>query len=54
VTANNGDSWTGLSGSETSRPIMAQSIYNLDCTRLEGSHLRKSTTVNIIPVFQET
>lgn len=55
VTGTNGDSWETRSsrvGGEESSVIRRQVIYTLTC--LTGSQtLRKSATVNVIPVFQE-
>jgi len=46
--------WAGpLSvGVETS-PIQSQTIYTLACSGLDGSVLTQSTTVSVLPVFQE-
>jgi hypothetical protein len=56
VSGTNGDSWTGLSGSQTSSPIHSQTTYTLNCTGEEGadpSSVQKSVIVNIAPVFEE-
>jgi len=56
VTGSNGDSWSGISGNQTSSPITGQTIYRLSCTPLagaSGSPVNKSTTVNIVPIFNE-
>jgi hypothetical protein len=56
VTGANGDSWTGLNGSQTSSPIHSQTTYTLDCTGEEGatpSSVQKSVIVNIAPAFEE-
>lgn len=54
VSGNNGDSWTGASGSQFSSAIIAQTVYTLSCTGLDGSTFVQSTIVNLIPIFQET
>lgn len=43
----------GLSGSETSSPIQAQTIYTLACTTAVGTKVTQQVIVNILPVFQE-
>ena len=56
VSGTNGDSWTGLSGSQTSSPIHSQTTYTLNCTGEEGadpSSVQKKAVVNIAPVFEE-
>ena len=53
VTGDNGDSWTGSSGTKTSKPIVQQTTYTLSCTGLDGSHVSETAVVNILPKFQE-
>lgn len=56
ITGTNGDSWTGLSGSETSSPITGQTIYTIACTGFPGADpasASDSTTVKIAPQFEE-
>ena len=56
VSGTNGDSWTGLSNSQTSSPIHAQTTYTLNCTGEEGadpSTVQKKAVVNIAPTFEE-
>jgi hypothetical protein len=56
VSGTNGDSWTGLTGSQTSSPIHSQTNYTLNCTGEEGadpSSVQKSVIVNIAPTFEE-
>jgi len=56
VIGTNGDSWTGISGTEVSGPIPTQTVFTLNCIALAGSgapNVTRSTTVNIIPTFQE-
>lgn len=53
VEGSNGDSWTGISGTQTSSALQSQTIYTLSCSG-EGGTLIDTETVNIIPVFQET
>lgn len=51
-----GDAWNTLSGDHPSGPINSQTVFTLDCAPLVGStaaHMTRSTTVNIIPGFQE-
>ncbi|MBI5003917.1 hypothetical protein HZC00_02395, partial [Candidatus Kaiserbacteria bacterium] len=46
----------GLTGTKVSGPIPTQTIFTLNCTPLPGSgavNATRSTTVNIVPVFQE-
>lgn len=54
VSGNNGNSWTGTSGSQISSPIVTQTVYTLSCAGLDGSTFIQSATVNLIPIFQET
>lgn len=56
VTGTNGDSWTGLNGSQTSSPIHSQTTYTLNCTGEEGadpSTVQKKAIVIIAPMFEE-
>jgi hypothetical protein len=56
VSGTNGDSWTGLNGSQTSSPIHSQTTYTLNCTGEEGadpSTVQQQAIVNIAPVFEE-
>src|SRR3989338_706685 len=48
-----GDIWSGTSGSQLSGAIKGSTIYTLRCTGLDNSPVTRSTTVNIIPIFQE-
>ncbi|MEK7133605.1 MAG: hypothetical protein AAB804_00880 [Patescibacteria group bacterium] len=55
-----GDNATGLwntaSGDEPTSPILAQTIYTITCQGFPGSSpasVTRSTTVNIIPIFEE-
>lgn len=61
VTSTNGDSWpgpgsgpftSGPSGKQ-SKPIDQQTVFTLSCTELDGSVVRESAAVNIVPIFQE-
>jgi|GEM_PF-2978309 len=46
--------WTGaLSSGVTTSPIQSQTVYTLSCTGLDDAILTQSTTVNIVPSFQE-
>ena len=53
VTSTGGDSWSGLSGTQTSKPISNQTVFKLSCTDLGGNPWSQSITVNVIPVFRE-
>jgi hypothetical protein len=56
VSAQNGDAWSALQsaiGRNISKPITGETTYTLSCVTLDGSTLRKSATVRIIPTFQE-
>lgn len=50
------DSWTGLSGTETSHPITSQTTFTLRCNGYAGATpgtITKTAVVNIAPVYQE-
>jgi len=57
------DSWSGPpSGStiftsgpngQTSKPINQQTVFTLACTGLDGTTVRETATVGVVPVFQE-
>ena len=54
VTGTNGDTWSGLSGSQTSSAITQQTKYTLSCTPYSSTvPITQTVTVNIVPVFQE-
>ena len=62
VTSNNGDYWTGLSGSGISKPIQSQTIFTLACVPREGAvdtnyHVfiwqDLTRTVNVSPQFRQ-
>jgi hypothetical protein len=60
VTGSNGDGGSGIQGwigaissGILSSPINQQTVYTLTCLGDNGSPLTQSTTVNIIPVFEE-
>jgi hypothetical protein len=56
VTGTNSDTWSGsTSGNpgKTSGPINQQTIYSLQCTALDSSTYQESTTVNLVPAYQE-
>ncbi|MDZ4226935.1 MAG: hypothetical protein U1D26_00485 [Patescibacteria group bacterium] len=53
VSGDNGDGWSGTSGSHSSSPILQQTIYTLNCAPLDGSTLNESVIVNVLPIFQE-
>lgn len=56
VTGDNGDSWSGTSGSQTSSPITSQTKYTLSCVAYPGAPIPwvdQRTTVSVIPGFIE-
>ena len=57
VSANNGDGgtsvWNVLAGTQSSSPILQRTIYTLACLDANGSPLTKSTTIDLIPSFEE-
>ncbi|MCR4325817.1 MAG: hypothetical protein NUV59_03345, partial [Patescibacteria group bacterium] len=53
VSGDNGDGWSGTSGSHSSSPILQQTIFTLHCDPLDGSTLNESVVVNVLPIFQE-
>jgi hypothetical protein len=51
-----GDTWTTLTGTQSSSPILSQTIFTLDCAALAGSgapDVTRTATVNIVPTFNE-
>lgn len=56
VTGENGDSWSGTSGSRQSSAIRSRTTYSIYCEGLEDASppsFSDSETVNLIPQFQE-
>ncbi|MCR4325683.1 MAG: hypothetical protein NUV59_02655 [Patescibacteria group bacterium] len=53
VLGDNGNSWSGVSGSETSSPIVASTLFTLSCTAEDGSSPSSSVRVDVIPQWQE-
>lgn len=54
VTSDHGDSWSGISGTKTSKAITRQTVFTISCAgELEGSSVIDSKTVDVIPVFDE-
>ncbi len=54
VTGTNGDSWTGVSGSESTSNITEQVIYTLSCLDIENhTTTPQSVTVSLSPAFEE-
>lgn len=54
VTSSNGNSWTGVTGTQNSNPINAQTTFTLTCTaRGTGASIVKTATVNVLPIFDE-
>ena len=62
VSGNNGDAWTGDTGSETSGAIIAQTIYTLSCSIIPGAlnadgspaqPVNQQQIVNIVPGWTE-
>jgi hypothetical protein len=60
VTGSNGDSWSGMTGSQQSAPILGQTVYTLHCAIIPGAVNSDGTpavwsdltrTVNIVPRF---
>ncbi len=54
VHGNNGDSWTGASGTKVTSPITAQTVFTLSCIGRDNSTVSRTGTVNILPVFCES
>lgn len=52
VTAPNGDSWTGITGTEISKPIQNATRYTLTCQSNQGVKV-KNAVVNILPTWTE-
>lgn len=50
----NGDSWSGTSGDETTSQIRGQVIYTLNCDGGGTSMEPVTTTIRLVPMFQET
>jgi hypothetical protein len=56
VTGTNGDTWSGATSGtsgKTSATINQQTVYTLSCTALDSSTYQESTTVNLVPAYQE-
>jgi hypothetical protein len=54
VTGSNGDSWSGLSGNQTTSPITSEVIYTLSCLEEDGvTNFTESATVGIVPKYEE-
>ncbi len=53
VTGTNGDSWSGKSGTQTSRDITSRTTYTLSCIGLDESVLEMTAVVNVTPIFDE-
>lgn len=54
VSAPNGDSWTGNTGTQITSPIEQQTTYTLTCVpNIGGASVVKTATVNILPTFDE-
>ena len=56
ITGTNGDSWTGLSGSsgnQVSSALVAETIYTLACTNLDSMDVSTTTTIQLVPSFEE-
>ena len=45
--------WSGKSGTQATSNILSRTTYTLDCLKTDNTHLRESTVVNIVPVFEE-
>lgn len=54
VTGTNGDTWSGLNGTQVSSPIVQQTKYTISCRPYSSATtITQTVTVNIAPVFQE-
>ena len=54
VTGTNGDSWSGISGSQNTSAITEETTYTLTCLDVEDHPTSpQSVTVSLIPVFEE-
>ncbi len=53
VSSPNGDSWSGTSGSATTRAITGQTSYTITCNGLDGSVITQTIQVNVVPTFCE-
>jgi hypothetical protein len=53
VTGNDGDSWSGTTGTQTSKPLLAQTTFTLLCTGIDGSTISAKAVVDVIPKWQE-
>lgn len=54
VTSDDGDSWNGTSGSQTSKPIVRRTVFTASCQLPdEGGSVNATAEVNIVPVFNE-
>jgi hypothetical protein len=62
VTGSNGDTWSGLTGNQTTSALTAQTIFTLTCVPLAGSQTQNGSsyvwndlyqTINIAPIFNE-
>ncbi|MFC1732230.1 hypothetical protein ACFL6I_18130 [candidate division KSB1 bacterium] len=46
------DSWSGASGTQTSSPIVEETIYTITC-QTDASDVSENVTVRLVPIFQE-
>lgn len=53
LTSTGADSWTTLTGTATSQPIIEQTTFTLSCHGMDGSTVTAQQTVKIIPTFEE-
>lgn len=53
VTSDGGDAWTGLNGTQTSKPLLNQTTFTLTCTGIDGSSISAKAVVDVIPKWQE-
>ena len=54
VNGTNGDSWTGISGSESTSAISGETTYTLTCLDVEDHATDpQSVTVSLVPIFEE-
>lgn len=52
VASDGGDAWSGLAGTQVSKPIMRKTTFTLTCS-VGGAELTSTATVNVTPTYQE-
>lgn len=56
VNGDNGDAWQGLSSGnngQVTSPITKRTIYTLECTGFDASHVSEAATVILVPTWNE-